>query len=63
MAADKVHFLGDLPGGALPGALKGHVLHKVRQAVFIGRFQHAACLHPRADTHGTQVRHGLRQYS
>ena len=62
LPADAVHFLGDLPGGALARALEGHMFHKMGKAVFPGGFQHAPRLHPRPDGYGAQGRHFLHQH-
>ena len=61
MPAHRIHFLGNLPRGTLLRAFEGHMLHKMRQAVFLRRFQHRSCLDPHADRRGTQIGHGLHQ--
>ena len=55
LPADSVHFLGNLPGGALLGALEHHVLQEVAQAVLLGHLHHGAHPQPHTNGHRAQV--------
>ena len=63
LTADGVHFLGNLAGGALFGALEYHVLQEVAKAALLGRFHHGADVHPRADGHRAQVGQPLADHA
>ena len=56
LPADGVHLHGDFARGAPLGALEEHVLHEVRQAVFLLRLIHGARADPQAHAHGRKVR-------
>ena len=58
-AAQQIHLLGYLPGGAGVGTLEGHMLHKMGDALFVRRLVPGARLHPYA--HGGGERPLYRQ--
>ena len=59
LSADGVHFLGNVARGALFGALEQHVLDKVTDAVFAGRFILRTAFHPQTHRHGAVAGHVL----
>lgn len=63
LPADRVHFLGNLPDGALRRSLENHVLNEVGEAVFFRRFHHRTHMHPRADRHRPQMRQAFPQHT
>src|SRR5690606_4037363 len=59
IAANRLDCLGNLARGAALGALEGHVLEKVRNAVLVRRLVTAAGANPNAERGGLQVRHAV----
>ena len=58
-AADRIEGLGNLRGGALPGALEKQMLDEMRGAVFGRLFVARAVLDPDANRRGNDLRHRL----
>src|SRR5438874_3114295 len=52
MAADRLDLLGDVPGAAPFGALKGHVLEEMRGAVDLGRLMPGPDIDPQPERDG-----------
>ena len=59
VAADRVHFAGNLLGGAARGALKDHMLNEMRDAVQAGGFASRSGAKPDAHRYRACVGHGL----
>ena len=59
VAADGVHFAGDLLGGARSCAFEDHVFDEVGDAVDFGRLAAGAGFDPDAHGDGTQMLHAL----
>ena len=59
VAADRLDLLGDLPGGSPAGALEGHMLQEMRDAVLVRPLVAAATAGPDAERGGLQMRHGV----
>ncbi len=58
-AANGIHFAGDRFGRAALGAFEDHVLHEMREAIFLVDFAARAVANPDPDGNGANVRHGL----
>jgi len=59
VAADGVHFAGDVLSAAMSGAFENHVFQEVGKSVFGGNLAAGAIADPDADGDGTNVLHGL----
>jgi hypothetical protein len=57
VAANRLHLLGDLPGGAPLRALERHVFEQMRDAMLVRPLVAAAGADPDAERGGFQVRH------
>ena len=55
LTAHRIHFLGNLPGGAVSGALEHHVLQEVGQTVFRRGLHHGAYPEPYPDGYGAEI--------
>ncbi len=63
VAADRVHFAGNVLRGAGTSALEKHVFDKVGDAVGLGRLTAGAGLDPDAHGHRAQMLHALGQHN
>jgi hypothetical protein len=59
VAADGLDLLGDLAGGSPRGALEGHMLQEMGDAMLVGALIAAATAGPDAERGGLQMRHGI----
>ena len=62
IAADRLDLLGDVLGAPPRGALEGHVLEEMGDAVLAFRLAAAAGADPDAERHGLDLGHGMAHH-